>query len=321
MFLTACSTHQSIENSATASIQDKDAALAEDPFLWLEEVESGEALEWAKEQNSKTVERLQGDSRYQELYDDLLEVYEDPDKITRVTERGDFLYNFWRDAEHVQGIYRRTTLDSYRTGTPEWETIIDLDALSKEEGKTWVYRGISCLAPDYELCMLRLSDGGSDAIYSREFNLHTGEFVKDDAFLVPESKHRTTWIDEDTLMLGYDYGPDSVTESGYPRTVRLWKRGQSLEEATLVFEGEKQDVSAGAWRPDYPEVDYTLFFRSLDFYNQDYYVQFDGDEELRKIPFPTSLDVVGAFQHYLIYTNRKDWKPDPLWGIDRTLKQ
>lgn len=294
--------------------------ISEDPYLWLEEIESKKALDWAKDRNQETFDRLKKDPRFASTEAHILTVMEDPEKIPYGTIRNGYVYNFWRDAKHVQGIYRRTLLESYKSKNPVWETLIDFDLLSKEENKTWVYKGIECFAPSFERCLIRMSDGGSDASISREFDFVSKSFVKENAFFIPESKHRVTWVDRDTLFIGYDFGKESLTESGYPRTSRRWKRGTPIESSELIFEGLSKDVSVGAWRPEDPQAGFTIFYRALDFYNTEHHIQFDFSDEKIKLDLPSFVSIDNYFKGRLILTNRKPWSPNSEWGISKELK-
>ena len=165
-----------------------------DPRVWLEEVEGEQALEWVEGQNDRTFARLQGDERYQGLYS------------------GGYVWNFWQDAEYTHGLWRRTSLESYLSDTPEWDVVLDLDALSESEDMNWVWRGSNCLAPDYDRCILTLSDGGSDAAVRREFSISDRAFVEG-GFETPEAKGGVSWIDENT--------PSTIRLGGiFPQTRR-----------------------------------------------------------------------------------------------------
>src|SRR4051794_40116954 len=173
-------------------------APADDPFSWLEEIRGERALAWARGENARTLGELQGDPRYQANYDQALEILQARDRIPTVTIRPDALYNFWQDASHVRGIVRRTSLAGYRTDSPEWETVLDIDALAAAEGRSWVYQGMQCLPPEERACLVSLSDGGRDANVVREFDLGTRSFVAG-GFALPEGKQIVAWEDSDTL--------------------------------------------------------------------------------------------------------------------------
>ncbi len=214
---------------------------ASDPFIFMEEIQGERALAWARNENSRTLGFLQGDRRYQPMYDRALTILEARDRIPGFTFRPDGLYNFWQDADHVRGIVRRTTLASYRTDTPQWETVLDIDALAMAEGKSWVYQGMACLPPDERRCLVFLSDGGRDANIVREFDLRTRQFV-DGGFALPEGKQNVTWEDENTILVARDWGPGTMTASGYPFVIKRLRRGQALARAEEVYRGEASDV-------------------------------------------------------------------------------
>ncbi|RZJ25729.1 MAG: S9 family peptidase, partial [Brevundimonas sp.] len=230
--------------NAPTGFASSDAA---DPYLWLEEVEGERAMAWVRAHNEHSLGVLQGDPRYAQLHAQALEIVQSRDRIPGVGFNHDgTLDNFWQDATHVRGIWRTTTLDSYRTAEPQWETILDIDALSAAEGKNWVYKGVTCLPPQETRCLVSLSDGGKDAVTVREFDRATRTFVAD-GFILPESKGGASWIDENTLLVSRDFGAGTLTDSGYPRTVRLLRRGQTVEQATTIFEGQQTDVSVSAY--------------------------------------------------------------------------
>ncbi|MCP5105942.1 MAG: S9 family peptidase, partial [bacterium] len=213
----------------------------EDTNLWLEEIEGQKALEWVKNQNKESVAKLEAVPGFKSLFEKNLEIMNSDKRIPYAGKRGDYLYNFWRDAKHTRGIYRRTTLEEYKKKTPKWETILDLDELAKKEGKNWVYKGLNPLYPDFNRCLLSLSRGGADATVIREFDISTKSFVKD-GFQLPEAKSFTAWRDIDTIYVGTNFGEGSLTKSGYPRIVKLWKRGTPLKDAKTIFETKETSV-------------------------------------------------------------------------------
>ncbi len=214
----------------------------DDPYLWLEEIEGARALSWVDAQTAATLARY-GDARYAADRDTLRTLLDRPDNIPGVTRRGGLLYNFWRDADHPRGLWRRTTLDSYRTETPDWDVLLDLDALAMAEGEDWVWHGAGTLPPEHARAMLRLSRGGSDALVLREFDLAARGFVPG-GFTLPEAKGGVDWLDADTLLLSSAFG--GVTRSGYARTVRLWRRGEDPAAAPVLFETDETNMSAWA---------------------------------------------------------------------------
>jgi prolyl oligopeptidase len=224
------------------------APAADDPYLWLEEVEGTRALEWVTQHNSATLAELGKDPIFGAIEQQVLAILNSRDRIVYPTVRGEYAYNYWTDAEHPRGYYRRSPLDKYLAGAPAWETVLDVDQLAREENIPWAFGGMSCLAPGERLCLVGLSRGGSDAHEVREFDLVAKRFV-DGGFKLPEAKSSSAWIDENTLLVSTDWGPGSLTGSGYPRTVKLWKRGTPLASATTIFEADTSDM--GAWAGAY----------------------------------------------------------------------
>ena len=220
-----------------ALAQSTDSA---DPYLWLEEVHGDAALAWAKEKSQLALAGFKGDPAYQPNYDAVLGILDAQDRIPMGTLRGRNVYNFWRDAVHVKGIWRRTTLGSYRTPNPEWETLLDVDRLAADEGKNWVYAGASCL-PDETRCLISLSPGGTDAMVVREFDLASKTFPAG-GFVVPESKSDVAFASAGTFLVASDFGPGSMTKSSYPRVVKEWRRGTQLGEARTLYEGTVDDI-------------------------------------------------------------------------------
>ncbi len=245
------------------------AQTVEDPYLWLEEIESARALDQVKAWNKATEELLATDpklasyeSRARAILDDEQQIAA-PDSVM-----GDLVANLWRDANHKRGIWRVSPLAAYRAGAPEWRTVIDVDALGKAEGKSWVWHGADCLAPAYTRCLVSLSPGGTDADVVREFDLGTGTFV-DGGFTIPESKNSVAWVDADTLLVVGDFGPDSLTASGYGRIAKLWKRGTSLASAPTVLEGVKTDVAVNPYARQDGDRRWTFLDRGKDFYTSE----------------------------------------------------
>lgn len=215
----------------------------EDPFLWLEEIEGERALEWVAEQNARTLAALESPGLEADRTA-LKAALDRPGKLPHVTRRGAHLFNFWKDAAHPRGLWRRTTLDSFRSETPDWELLLDLDALAAAEGEDWIWAGATTLPRQHDRALLRLSRGGSDAAVLREFDIPSRRFVEG-GFTLPEAKGGAAWLDRDTLLLSAAYGEGHVTGSGYARTVRLWPRGTPPLEATTLF--EVPEASMMAW--------------------------------------------------------------------------
>ncbi len=237
-----------------------------DPFLWLEDVQGEAALAWVRERNAESQKLLMARPEYAPTRERLLQVMNSKERIPYISRRGAYFYNLWQDDTHKRGLWRRTSLADYQKAQPAWETVLDLDALGAAEGENWVWGGAVGLAPSHRLCLVMLSRGGADANVVREFDTVAKAFVKD-GFFLPEAKSDVDWIDADTVFVGTDFGPGSMTESGYPRIVKRWRRGTPLAEAVTVFEGEKADVAVRASVDLTPGHERTLIHRSLDFYN------------------------------------------------------
>ncbi|GAB3876967.1 hypothetical protein GCM10029964_025090 [Kibdelosporangium lantanae] len=219
--------------------------MSEDPYLWLEEVTGDAAMAWVRDRNAETVAELTGSARFTEMRDEIRAVFDADNRIPYVRRRAEHLYNYWQDATHPRGLWRRTTLASYRQAEPEWEVVLDLDALAEREGENWVWDGATVLRPEFRRALVSLSRGGADATVIREFDIETREFVAG-GYELPEAKCWLRWIDQDLVYVGTDFGPDTLTSSGYPRIVKEWRRGTPLAEAEIVFEGKPDDVSVSA---------------------------------------------------------------------------
>jgi len=280
------------------------AAGDDDPYLWLEDVESEKALAWVEEFNRISTAELEAAPVYDEILATNLAIYDSRDRIPSVAIRGPFLYNFWQDADHVRGLWRRTSLDQYLTDDPAWETVLDIDALGAAEGESWVWKGATCLEPEDRLCMVELSRGGADATEIREFDTFAKGFV-DGGFFLPEAKSNVSWRDADTLWVGTDFGEGSLTTSGYPRLVKLWRRGTPLEDADVVFEGSVDDVAATGFSIHTPEGRIDLIQRTPEFFRGTSYLVLG--ERLVKIDIPEDAEVVGFFANQLQVKLRTDW--------------
>ncbi len=281
---------------------------ATDPYLWLEEVDGERAMQWVNAHNAHSLGVLQSDPRYAQLHDQALTLVQSRDRIPSVGfNRDGTLDNFWQDAEHVRGIWRRTTMDSYRTPDPQWETVLDFDALSATEGANWVYKGSNCLQPDERYCLISLSNGGKDASTLREFDSVTRQFV-DGGIVLPESKGGATWIDRDTLLVSRDFGEGTLTTSGYPMTVRLLRRGQSLEQATEIFRGQPTDVSVSGFtlRDADGVVQATLINRGINFYENETWL-LNADGTTRQLSLPAKSNINALVDGMLVVTTDQDW--------------
>jgi prolyl oligopeptidase len=219
---------------------------------------------------------------------------------------GDFVYNFWRDASNIRGRWRRMLLDDYVAGNKEWELVLDIDALAEGEDEDWVWKDAECLRPEYRRCLLNLSRGGADAVVVREFDVAEKAFVMD-GFVVAEAKQEVSWIDENSLYVGSNFGEGSLTDSGYPRTARLWKRGVPVEEATEIFAGEQVDVEAGINRIWDKETAYDLAYRIPSFFETINYL-YDGDGEFQHVDIPNDARFVGIMDGQMLVQLKTDWQ-------------
>jgi len=262
----------------------------DDTLQWLEDVQGTAALDWVRAQNEVTQAELTARPEYGPTRTQLLEVLNAKDRIPFFSRRGTWLYNLWQDDANKRGLWRRTTLAQYKLPTPQWETVLDLDALAAAENENWVWGGATCLGPDYRHCLISLSRGGADAKVIREFDAVDKRFVEG-GFQLPEAKSDVDWIDADTLYVGTDFGPGSMTDSGYPRVIRRWRRGTPLTAAVTVFEGDAKDVSVGVSVDKTPGFERTLFSRATDFYNQQYFA-LDGN---KLVPLDIPSDATPSF--------------------------
>jgi prolyl oligopeptidase len=286
--------------AATAAL----AADASDPFAWLEEIDGQKAMEWVKAHNERSTEALEAVDAFKPIYDRTLEIMDSKDRVPFPALYGTTVYNFWQDDVHKRGIWRRTSLTSYRTSDPRWETVIDIDALSKEEGAPWVFKGATCLPPAYEKCMIALSRGGSDAVTYREFDTATKSFVEG-GFTLPEAKSDVAWHDQDTLWVGTDFGTGSLTTSGYPRLVKLWKRGTPLSEARTVFAGEEGDVASSGTTVFTADRRYDVVTRVPAFFRSEVYLVLGG--RLVRLDIPEDARLEGLFADHMLVSLRSDW--------------
>ena len=291
-----------------ATAQDGVPGPDEDPYIWLEEARSDEALDWVRAENNRTMAHMAQDPRFDELTAEALAILDAEDRIPYVSIRKDGLYNFWQDKQNPKGVLRRTSLESYRTDTPEWETILDVDALAAAEGKEWVYKGSTCLPPDQRLCMIALSDGGEDATILREFDMATKQFVEGGFVIEEKSQGGVEWLDEDTLLVSRDFGGGTITESEYPFTTRVWKRGTPLADATELFRGQESDVWAGAGliRDNKGVVHGRTAFRAISFHESINYVWHNG--EWLELDMPKKASIGGIVDGHLTFSTDVDWE-------------
>jgi prolyl oligopeptidase len=277
----------------------------DDPYLWLEDITGEDALNWVRTHNEPTLQRLGGEG-FEQMRAEALEVLDTDARIPYVRRRGEYLYNFWRDGANPRGLWRRTTLERYRTEEPDWEVVIDVDAIAAAEDENWVWAGADVIEPDHSLALISLSRGGSDAAVVREFDMRAKQFVSD-GFALPEAKTQICWADENTVLVGTDFGEGSLTESGYPRVVKRWRRGQPLDQAETLFSGASEDVVVAATVDRTPGFERTLVSRAVDFFNDEVSELRDGDWV--GIDAPTDA-TVSVHRNWLLIELRTDWHTD-----------
>ena len=312
-------------SSTTSQLPASDGS--SDPHQWLEEVTGEEALAWVSERNQRAEAELeavadpaapQGPPLAETLQREIREILDAKDKIPGVIKRGDHLYNFWTDADHERGLWRRTTLDSYRSEDPQWEILLDVDALNAAEDEDWVWHGARLLRPaglaegePYRRALIDLSHGGSDADVTREFDLETLEFVpeSDGGFVRPEAKGSMSWIDEDTVWVATDFGEGTLTTSGYPRQARLWRRGTAMGQAQLVFEAAETDMSVFVGHDSTPGWERDWVVQMHAFYDTSLHLvdRSQSPPALTRIEVPRDLEA-NAHRDLGIFSPRSDWE-------------
>ncbi|ABD87137.1 prolyl oligopeptidase family serine peptidase [Rhodopseudomonas palustris] len=280
---------------------------AGDEFLWLEEIEGERAVQWVAAQNARTDAQLR-DAAYAADFDAALKILNADDRIPFVSKSGDHLYNFWKDEAHPRGLWRRTTLASYRSAAPEWEILLDIDALNEREGISWAFAG-AARSPDKSRALVSLSFNGTDAVELREFDLATKRFV-DGGFQIPQAKTRADWLDGDTILFGSALNADDSTAAGYARLVRKWRRGTPLSDAEVVFEVEKQDVAAWFGVNRRPTHEAVAYWRALDFTRSQIFVEpqhgaFAGQRLRLELPEQVSISLEASD---LFVSPKQDWR-------------
>lgn len=282
------------------------SAPVDDPFVWLEDWTGPRAMQWVEAENKATVASLQGDPHYAGYFQDALAIASAKDRIAMPMLIGGRVYNFWRDADHPQGIWRHTSEADYATDAPHWTTVLDLDALSKTDGKKWVWKGATILDPDERLALINLSDGGEDAVTLREFDLATGQFVQG-GFDIPTSKQNEAWLDQDNILLARDWGANSMTVSGYPFVVKRLKRGQPLSAAQEIYRGQASDqvgtfpmlLSDGAGNRA------AFLYRGVTFFGNETYLVTDSG--VKKLPLPAKSQLQGMVQGQVLIQTSQEW--------------
>ncbi len=277
-----------------------------DPYLWLEEVQGTRALDQVKQWNAASMATLTAQPHFQERRDRARALLDDEAQIAEPQAIiGDRVLNLWRDRAHPRGLWRIAGLAAFTAGKPDWRVLIDIDALGKAEGKSWVWHGADCLAPDYRRCLVSLSPGGGDADTKREFDLVTGKFV-DDGFIVPVAKTRVTWAGPDALYIATNWGPGSLTTSGYPRILKLWKRGTALAAAAPVAEAQSTDIGIAVRRYQDGATRWPIMARQLDFYH-DRNSHIAPDGRMVPVPLPDDAEIEDVLDGRVIAQLQSAW--------------
>jgi prolyl oligopeptidase len=293
--------------AAAANAQQR--AIPDDPYIWLEEVSAPRAMDWVNSHNAKTQGILEADPRYQQYYNEALEIAQANDRIPYGSFRGNQVYNFWQDADHVRGILRRTSRASYETGKPKWTTVLDVDALAKAEKANWVFKGLNCARPSERRCLVSLSDGGEDAVTIREFDLPTGKFVPN-GFVLPKGKQRVDWLDENTLLISREWHKGELGRTGYPYIVKRLKRGQPMSAAVELYRGKPDDGGYGVTPyvlRDGQNRTLAVISRPLDTFRAETYVL--TAKGIRKVAMPEKNSFADMVGGRVIAQLDEDWTP------------
>jgi len=277
----------------------------QDPYQWLEDVGGERSLAWVRERNERTLAELTDSEGFAKLEGEIRSILDSDERIPAVVKIGDDYYNYWQDKANPRGIWRRTSLAEYRKPEPQWSTVLDLDAVNKAEGKNWVWKGAQCLAPEHRRCLLRLSRGGADADVTREYDVVEKRFVED-GFVRPEAKGSLAWIDQDSVLVTTDFGPGTTNKAGYPRMVKIWRRGTPLASATPLFEGPADNAGYGIrlFHQDAPGYERELIVHYLD--SRDTALYLRTPEGVRKVEVPDSAEK-DVHHQYIGITLREDW--------------
>ncbi len=307
---------QTVTAGATPPSVASDSAGSDDKYLWLEDATGDRAMAWVKTENARTAAVLEADPHYAPFFAEALKLAEDPNRLPIPSLRGDEVYNQWRDAANPRGLLRKTSVTNYLGKDPHWTTVIDFDALGKAEHVGWVNRGMSCLYPGDRYCMVQLSAGGEDAVTAREFDLKTSQFVPG-GFVLPHSKQNVSWVDKDTLLVERDWGPGTMTASGYPFVIKEWKRGTPLDTAKEVFRGEASDVRAdGRVLHDAQGDVLQVFERGVSFFESQTFVR--TPRGIERLAIPAKSGPAGLIAGRLLIELHEDWTPA---GSTKTFRQ
>ncbi len=301
LILVACMPHPEIIKQDPALIPNDI-----DPYIWLEEVEGDSALHWVKEQNTLTLAELKVDPRFSQFESEALAIYEAQDKIAYGTIRGAYIYNFWQDEAHIRGIWRRSPVKAYLDNRPEWDVILDIDELANTEAENWVYKAAKGMPPAYDRFLIELSRGGKDAVVVREYDIASRKFVAD-GFNVAEAKSDVSWITTDKVFVATDFGQGSMTESGYPASVRVWNRGEKLSASQEVARVSVAELGVWGWTQFTLNKQYQLISKSKDFWSHEIMLLGEGNE-FRKLDLPYDADFQGIWNEQMLAILRSDWK-------------
>jgi prolyl oligopeptidase len=278
---------------------------ADDPYLWLEQLDSERSMDWVREQNAKTLSVLEHDQRYPALYADAMTIAQAQDRIPEPRFLAGDIYNFWQDAQHVRGIWRKTSLADYRHPAPTWSTVLDLDAQARAESANWFWKGADCLRPAERLCLISLSDGGEDAVSVREFDLDAHQFVPG-GFDLPKSKQDVAWIDQDHLLIARDWGAGTMSASGYPFVVKRLQRGMPLAAAQEVFRGDPTDVEVDvASLTDGAGHRAVLILRAVSFFETQTYLL--GSSAAQRLNIPLKSEIKDLLEGQLLIKLNQSW--------------
>lgn len=278
----------------------------EDNYQWLENVDGKEAMDWVKTTNEESKVHFFKNSDRQKFEDEAFKVLDNDDRIPSISFHGKHVYNLLTNNNNPRGILRRTTFENYKTQNPDWEIIIDIDELNKNENKSWVFHGCDFLSNESSICLMRLSDAGRDAVETREFDVNKKKFVEN-GFNIPISKGGGDWLDENTLLVATNLPGEPVSASGYGLQVRLWKRGTSLSTADIIFKGAPEDNAVYAYKLRGPHGSHTIIHRSLNFYENEHYY-FHNTENIEKLPLPKEMYIYGLWRNELYINIKKDTK-------------
>jgi len=299
-----------------SSLTISQAHAADDPYLWLEEIESTKSLDWVKAKNEVTRQKIEEDKTYPKYVEQAEAILNAKDKLRDGPLYNGYVYNFWQDETNVRGIWRRCHLKSFTKGTPKWEILIDFDQLAKTENENWVYKGAECLSPDYRRCMIRLSRGGKDASVLREFDVPSRSFVKESEqpFVLPELKSYVEWIDLNTLLLNSPFSDSVKTEAGYAREARIWRRGEKFDKSTVVYTAPKSDtgVWGGAFESQGRQV--VIISRAINSLEQEFFLLSSDLKKTTQLSLPKKGEVHGFFKGMLLATSSEDWSIDKVEG-------